>query len=150
MEGETRTRIGESLMTGDVHSNLPGEKYKKKPLRTMPGDILETPGSSSMTIDSLVHSNPTSPVTGNTFPGAYTGKLNQTPIDFYFTLPTVTYKTGWNSRSRSEVSDRSSAAMLAGGTEPGKHESMSFPMKLTNTTQLGPKKPKRPLSSGVT
>ncbi|KAH7915600.1 hypothetical protein BJ138DRAFT_1141249 [Hygrophoropsis aurantiaca] len=70
------------------------ETYKKKP------KDFATPGGSSMTIESLVHSNPTSP-TSAAFPVQESvPKSNRPPIEKYFTPPSY---SGWgrNKRRRS-------------------------------------------------
>ncbi|KAF8972273.1 hypothetical protein BDZ97DRAFT_1783990 [Flammula alnicola] len=67
------------------------ETYKKKPAPRMEGD--SSGGSGAMTIDSLVHSNPTSPMMGNVNAGGAGGagsgsrrrSMRKPSIDVYFT-----------------------------------------------------------------
>ncbi|KAH7920237.1 hypothetical protein BV22DRAFT_1040074 [Leucogyrophana mollusca] len=70
------------------------ETYKKKP------KDLATPGGSSMTIESLVHSNPTSPTSGAFLVQDSSAKSNRPPIEKYFTPPLYS-AWGRNKRRRS-------------------------------------------------
>ncbi|PPQ74625.1 hypothetical protein CVT24_004173 [Panaeolus cyanescens] len=113
------------------------ETYKKKPRLSMDMDIPNTPGgSSAMTIESLVHSNPTSPVMANAGvgdrggglgllgAGAHAGgsggirrKRKKPSIDVYF-LPYLNTQAG---SVTPRLGERSIERPLGGGGGSGGH-----------------------------